>query len=102
MSDVVSLIHLLAHRLESGRTMLGDLLAIAEKPTIRFEAVGAPFSRRSILKSRGYRWDPRRRVWWCEIPEDQCAAEERWFREHIVSCGPAPQMTPINWHQRHR
>lgn len=102
MSDVISLIHLLAHRLDGGRTVLGHLLATAEQPTIRFEAVGAPFSRRSLLKARGYRWDALRRVWWCEVGNDQCAAEERWFRENIVSCGPTPRMLPIDWHQRHR
>lgn len=102
MADVVSLIHLLAHRLPHGGTVIGDLLANAAQPTIRFEATAAPFDRRSILKARGYRWDARQRVWWFEITEDQCAAEERWFREHIAPSGPVPRMLPITWHQRHR
>ena len=82
--------------------MLGQLLANAERPTIRFEATGAPFDRRGLLKARGYRWDSRHRVWWIEIAEDECAEEERWFRQHIVPVGPVPRMTPITWHQRHR
>lgn len=102
MADVVSLIHLLAHRLPDGGTVLGDLLASAERPTIRFEATGAPFDKRGALKARGYRWDPRHRVWWCEIAESDCAQEEAWFREHVAPYGPAPRMTPITWHQRHR
>jgi DNA polymerase-3 subunit epsilon len=95
MADVVSLLHLLAHRLPDGRTVLGDLLASAERRTIRFEATGAPFDQRGSLKSRGYRWDPRARVWWIEIADDECAAEERWFREHIYPRGPVPRMLPI-------
>lgn len=52
MADVVSLIHLLAHRLPHGGTVLGDLLISAERPTIRFEATGAPFERRGLLTVR--------------------------------------------------
>lgn len=102
MADVVSLIHLLAHRLPHGGTVIGDLLANAAKPTVRFEATAAPFDRRSALKARDYRWDARQKVWWCELAEDDCAAEERWFRQHIAPHGPLPRMTPITWHQRHR
>lgn len=102
MSDVVSLIHLLAHRLRNEGTVLGNLLANAQQPTIRFEATGAAFDTRSLLKARGYRWDQRRRVWWCEITEDEHTAEERWFREHIAPTGPVPRALPITWHQRHR
>lgn len=102
MADVISLIHLLAHRLPHGGTVLGDLIASAEQLTIRFEATGAPFNRRGALKARGYRWDARHRVWWCEIAEGDCAEEEAWFREHVAPYGPAPRMTPITWHQRHR
>ena len=102
MADVVTLIHLLAHRLPHGGTVIGDLLANAETPTVRFEATAAPFDRRSILKSRGYRWDAGKKVWWCEITEDECDGEGRWFRQHIAPHGPLPRMTPITWHQRHR
>lgn len=102
MADVVSLIHLLAHRLPHGGTVIGELLANAEKPTVRFEATGASFDRRSLLKARGYRWDARQKVWWCEITENECAAEERWFRQHIAPQGPLPRMLPITWRGRHR
>jgi DNA polymerase-3 subunit epsilon len=102
MADVVSLIHLIAHRLPHGGTVLGDLLVNAAQQTIRFEATAAPFERRSQLKARGYRWDSRHRVWWCEIAQHDCASEERWFREHISPSGPVPRMTEITWHQRHR
>ena len=102
MADVISLIHLVSHRLPHGSTVLSDLLVNAAQPTIRFEATGAAFERRGVLKARGYRWDPRHRVWWLEIAQHDCAAEERWFREHISPSGPVPRMTEITWHQRHR
>ncbi len=102
MADVVSLLHLLAHRLPHGGTILAGLLANAERLSVRFEATGAPFDRRRLLKARGYSWDARRRVWWTELSEDECAEDERWFREHIAPAGPLPRMTPITWHQRHR
>lgn len=102
MADVVTLLHLLAHRLPHGGTVIGDLLASAERPTVRFEARGAPFERRIQLKSRGYRWDARNRVWWIELAREDCAEEERWFRQDIAPHGPLPRMTPITWHQRHR
>lgn len=102
MADVISLIHLLCHRLPHGGTVLGDLLANAAQPTVRFEATAAPFDQRSVLKSRGYRWDPRQKVWWIEIADDKRAAEESWYREHIAPAGPVPRMRPITWHQRHR
>ncbi len=102
MADIVTLLHLLAHRLPHGGTVIGDLLAHAERPTVRFEAIGAPFNRRGQLKGRGYRWDARNRVWWTELAKEDCAEEERWFRQDIAPHGPLPRMTPITWHQRHR
>ncbi|MET0374073.1 MAG: 3'-5' exonuclease [Rhizorhabdus sp.] len=102
MADVITLLHLLAHRLPNGGTVLGVLLGNAERPTVRFEAVGAPFDRRGELKARGYRWDARNRVWWIELAKDECAEEERWFRQDIAPHGPLARMTPITWHQRHR
>ena len=47
MADVITLLHLLAHRLPDGGTVLGALLANAERPTVRFEA-----DRRSVRPSR--------------------------------------------------
>ena len=102
MVDGVTLLHLLAHRLPDGRTVVSALLAKAERPTIRFEATGAPFDRRDELKARAYRWDACDRVWWTELAEAECAEETRWFRREISPHGPVLWMTRITWHQRHR
>lgn len=102
MSDVVGLINLLAHRLEDGSTPLRHLLAAADRTTVRIEATSAPFDTRSTLKSAGYRWDPRRRVWWREIEQCECADEEQWLRQHVTPHGPLPRMTMLTSRERHR
>lgn len=102
LADAISLLHILAHPLDEGRTILGELLENAAKPTLRIEATGAPFERRSALKARGYRWDPRARVWWCEIAEDEHEAEALWLQREVVPHGPTPRTRPITWHERHR
>lgn len=102
MADVISLIHLLAHRLPDGGTVLGDLLANAEKPSVRVEATAAPFDRRVALKARNYRWDGRQRVWWCEVPQAELEAETLWLQREVTPHGPTPRTRPITWHERHR
>ncbi|ONF97026.1 3'-5' exonuclease [Sphingomonas jeddahensis] len=102
MSDVISLLHLLAHRLDDGRTVLGQLLENAAMPSLRIEATNAPFDRRGLLKARGYRWDPRGRVWWCEISADEYESEALWLQREVTPHGPAPRTRPVTWHERHR
>jgi DNA polymerase-3 subunit epsilon len=102
LADVISLLHVLAHRLDDGRTILGQLLENAATPSIRIEATGAPFDCRSALKARGYRWDPRGRVWWCEIAADEHEAEALWLQREVTPHGPTPRTRPVTWHERHR
>lgn len=102
MADVITLLHLLAHRLETGGTVIGAILDNAQRPSIRIEATAAPFDKRSVLKSRGYRWDPVAKVWWCEIGEDEFEDETRWINREVTPYGPAPRCRPITWHERHR
>ena len=102
MADVVALLHLLAHRLPDGGTVIRRLLENAEQQTIRFEATGAPIDRRHELKARGYRWDPSARVWWIELAERDCLEEERWLLREISPGGAMPRIKSITWHERHR
>lgn len=102
MADVISLMHILAYRLDDGRTVLGQLLENAAIPSLRIEATGAPFDRRGVLKARGYRWDPRGRVWWCEIATDEYESEALWLQREVTPHGPAPRTRPVTWHERHR
>lgn len=102
MADVVSLMHLLAHRLDDGRMVLGQLLENAATPSLRIEATGAPFDRRSALKARGYQWDPRGRVWWSEIATDEYESEALWLQREVTPHGPTPRTRQVTWHERHR
>ena len=102
MADVISLLHLLSHRLADGSTVLAAILADAERPTIRIEATGAPFDKRSILKSRGYRWDPAARTWWTEIRDHELKSETLWLQREVTPWGPTPRTRPLTWHERHR
>lgn len=102
LADVISLIHLLAYPLPTGQPVLGALLANAARQTFRVDATRAPFDARSMLKARGYRWDALQKVWCIEVSEQNLDAEILWIERHVTPFGPAPRVTPITWHQRHR
>lgn len=102
MSDVVSLLHVLAEpALGLPLTVMGALLAKAEQPTVRIEATGAPFDKRAELKAGGYRWSPAGKVWWTEFAQADEAAEIRWLQQ-LNPWGREPHTRRITWHQRHR
>ncbi len=102
MADVISLLHLLAHCTADGSTVIGAILARAERSTVRIEATGAPFDKRSILKSRGYRWDPTARAWWIEIEDEDLESETLWLQREVTPWGPTPRTLPLTWRERHR
>lgn len=102
MADVISLLHLLAHRLADGSTVIGEILAKAEQATVRIEATGAGFDKRSLLKGRGYRWDPAAKAWWIEIPADDLESEALWLQRDVTPWGPTPRTRRLTWHERHR
>lgn len=62
-ADILALLHLLAHRCPDGTTILGQLIARAEVPTVRVEARGAAFALKDALKARGYRWHVAESYW---------------------------------------
>jgi DNA polymerase-3 subunit epsilon len=102
MADVISLLHVLGHRLPDGGTILGALLDRAARQTVRVEATGAPFDKRSYLKGRGYRWDPRAKTWWIEVEEHEQISETLWLQREIAPWGAPPRVQPMSWHERHR
>lgn len=101
MADVVSLIHLLAHRVSDGRTIISHVLENAARTSFRIEAPGAPFDKRGLLKTRGYTWDAKARFWWIEVAEAAIQDERRWLHQEIGTLSP-PQIVPITWCERHR
>lgn len=99
MADVTSLVHLLSWEAPDGRCLLAHLRDRSERLTTRVEARGAPFSKKDLLKARGYKWHASRRVWWTEIEEDALEEEKRWLLDD-VRCQPSLQL--LTSRQRHR
>ena len=100
-ADVISLAHLLTHRPDGVHPLMAELLARAAQPSLRFEATGAPFDKRHLLKARGYRWDAREKVWWREIAEAAHEAEALWLARD-AELRATPRVTQLSWHTRYR
>ena len=98
-TDVLALLHLLAHEHE-GKTVLSHLLERAEKPTIKLEVFDTPMAARGSLKMRGYAWDPGRRYWWREVAAGDADAEQAWLHEN--RCQRPAHRIDQTWRDRHR
>jgi DNA polymerase-3 subunit epsilon len=59
------------------------LLEEARRPSYRVIAADSPFKRKEALKSRKYRWEPDRKVWFRDVKQATLAEEIEWLREHI-------------------
>ena len=64
---------------------------------IRLWAERAPFEDRHVLKERGYRWSPDRRVWYRDVPAHQTDPERCWLNDVV---GVIPRETPLPLHRR--
>ena len=82
-NDILALLYLLAHELPDGRTVLADLIACSDRPTLKVNAVDAPYDAKDILKARSYRWNPVLRFWSKEIPEADRAGEATWLKSKV-------------------
>ena len=100
--DVLALMNLLQAHLPDGKTVLGALIAAAESPTFRFEAAGAPYATRAVLRERGYRWLAQRGFWCKEVREQEVDAETEWLTRMVFDgTTPAPPRR-VTWRERHR
>ena len=81
------------------RTHFQRLLAAANRVTTLVQATRAPFSKKDLLKGRGYRWNSSGRVWQKELDKSLVAHEQAWF---FRSGLPAPTLAPMSAHERHR
>jgi DNA polymerase-3 subunit epsilon len=43
------------------------LLESAREPSLRVWAIGSPFETKDLLRARGYRWEPDKRVWYRDL-----------------------------------
>lgn len=89
--DVDAVVALLGHRFEDGRTAMSVLMENAEAPSWMIRAEGAAFDRKDRLGARGYRWDPRLRVWAKEVRDPDRPAEERWLADNIYGADARPR-----------
>ncbi|HEX8239710.1 MAG TPA: 3'-5' exonuclease [Allosphingosinicella sp.] len=100
-SDVNALLHLLDHRLSSGTTVMKEVLERARRPSWVIDAVGAPFSARGALKTRGYRWYPAVRFWWREVSDEALEDELAWVAAQVYGGMETPPHRQITWCERH-
>jgi DNA polymerase-3 subunit epsilon len=98
--DVWSLFWLLTqHRDRNGQTYLKTLISAADRSTLLVEATNAGYSKKDYLRARGYKWNPKRGVWWTIVECADRNAEQDW----LLSIGvPVPQFFNQTAAQRHR
>lgn len=105
-SDVDAVIAMLSHVLPHGRTVLSELVHRSSTPSVRIEAVGADFSVKDELRSRGYRWDADLKVWWKEIRSPDLSEEEAWLGRNVYSVdarakASGPRITTLSARERY-
>ena len=65
-------------------TALARLLASAQTPFFRLQAMGAPFDAKDLLKARGYRWSAELRVWHTRMNDEAALeAECAWLKSKV-------------------
>ena len=101
MADVEALLALLASDLPTGTTVLAEAIDTARTPTVRIDAVNAPFAAKGELKRFGYRfdWNPKRKVWWKEVALSDNHTELAWLTRTAAEARPTQQA--ITWLERY-
>ena len=103
-ADVWALHWLLQHRQRGPgesevRTHLARLIEAAEQPTVMVQAERAPYSKKELLRARGYRWNAHKKFWQIELAPGLVEHEQAWgYRNGL----PAMTTRQITAHERHR
>lgn len=83
----------------TGRTALAHVLEAGERTTVRVWAVGAPYDKKELLRSRGYRWNAgdagRPRAWFRDVDEGAVEEEIALLRAEILDPCQQPLTTRI-------
>jgi len=83
-TDCEALLQLLRQTLpRSGVSAFEKLLADVQNPAYSLAALDSPFEKKELLKTRGYRWDDKRRVWHRVVPHAAAKAEAEWLKAEI-------------------
>jgi DNA polymerase-3 subunit epsilon len=103
-ADVWALFWLLQHRQRDPggskvRTHLARLIEASDAETVMVQAERAPFSKKEMLRARGYRWNAHGPFWQIELSPSQVEAEQAWgYRGGL----PAMTTRPVTACERHR
>ncbi|MEL7685496.1 3'-5' exonuclease [Citromicrobium bathyomarinum] len=97
--DVETLVNLLSHGLDDGRTVLSHAMEGARAKTWRFEATQLPFRFKDDVKRRGYRFSGLNKVWHTLVREGEFDEELAWYRGLT---GEDPSIVPVNAFERYR
>lgn len=100
-TDVTALLHLLDHRFDDGGTVAGRLVQCARRPTWVVDTAQAPFSAREVLRERGYRWDPGRRLWSAAVADEAVADEVSWATLMLYGGRREPLVRKVTWTERY-
>ena len=60
-----------------------ELLANSKKPVYKILATGSDFEKKDTLKSRRYRWDNKKRVWWKKVLPESIEHEKEWLTSNV-------------------
>lgn len=100
--DVHALVRVLDHRLESGDTVMRELLRNASRHNWLVEAPQTPFAMNAALRERGYDWDAERKQRWRFVPTDEeCEAEIDWLVNDVYGGAREPTVTRMTWRERY-
>lgn len=95
MDDVKTLMTLLElpSRNDAKRTYFQELFStVQERQQIVF-ATGSPMEKKDLLKQRGFRWSPQRRVWWKCVKESDLAEMSEFLTQQVYSGNPGFQLS---------
>jgi len=70
---------------ESGISPMKKMLDNARQKEYKVSALNAPFDSKDLLKVRGYRWNPDRKVWHTFIQESSFESEVEWLKAAVYN-----------------
>ena len=86
---------------KKNKTVFSVLREYAASPSFLIKAIDAPYSKRNILRRRGYKWRPadllNGKVWWTETNDYE--EEVKWLNEEIYNREiniPIKRITALN------
>jgi DNA polymerase III subunit epsilon len=84
-NDVDALVAVLMTKFSGDRTVVKTIIESSRELTLLFEATGAPFATKGILRGRWYRWSQTRGVWSREVRLDKREQEETWLDANVYA-----------------